>query len=72
MLVAGTPRNCWNHRGRAALPGPRAGAFWEAGLQPLTRSLDSLHRTSKLTAAPATTFCPAAGDCDTTTLAGVA
>jgi hypothetical protein len=28
------------------------------------------HRTSKLTAAPATTFCPATGTCDTMMLAG--
>src|SRR5215831_17928806 len=30
------------------------------------------YRTSKLTVAPATTFCPAAGDCETIMLAGVA
>jgi hypothetical protein len=34
-------------------------------------SRNNLQRTSKLTIAPATTFCPAAGVCETTMLAGV-
>jgi len=34
-------------------------------------SRNNLHRTSKLTIAPATTFCPAAGVCETMMLAGV-
>jgi hypothetical protein len=41
------------------------------GEDTLRFSRHNLHRTSKLTIAPATTFCPAAGACETTMLAGV-